>query len=79
MSPRTDKPRQAALCCEASWKARGLPAMAGTWKTRCRLHGGMSTGARTAEGKARVLAALVEGRQRWLEELRRAKKAGLIA
>jgi hypothetical protein len=53
--------------------------MAGTWKTRCRLHGGMSTGARTAEGKARVLAALVEGRQRWLEELRRAKKAGLIA
>jgi hypothetical protein len=48
-------------------------------RTRCRLHGGLSTGARTPEGKARVLAALVEGRQRWLEEMRRAKQAGLIA
>ena len=48
-------------------------------RTRCRLHGGMSTGARTPEGKARVLAALIEGRQRWMEEMRRAKKAGLIA
>src|SRR5262245_4574146 len=35
-------------------------------RTRCRLHGGLSTGARTPEGKARVLAALIEGRQRWL-------------
>jgi len=33
----------------------------------------------TPEGKARVLAALIEGRQRWLEEMQRAKKAGLIA
>ena len=48
-------------------------------RTRCRLHGGMSTGAMTPEGKARVLAALIEGRQRWLEEIQRAKKAGLIA
>jgi hypothetical protein len=39
----------------------------------------MSTGARTPEGKARVLAALIEGRQRWLEEMRAKKKAGLIA
>ena len=39
----------------------------------------MSTGAMTPEGKARVLAALIEGRQRWLEEIQRAKKAGLIA
>jgi hypothetical protein len=39
----------------------------------------MSTGARTAEGKARVLAALIEGRQRWLKEMRAKKKAGLIA
>jgi hypothetical protein len=36
----------------------------------------MSTGARTPEGKARVLAALIEGRQRWLEEMRAKKKAG---
>jgi len=48
-------------------------------RTRCRLHGGMSTGARTPEGKARVLAALIEGRQRWMEEMRAKKKAGLIA
>jgi hypothetical protein len=48
-------------------------------RTRCRLHGGLSTGARTPEGKARVLAALIEGRQRWLEEMRAMKKAGLIA
>jgi hypothetical protein len=39
----------------------------------------MSTGARTPEGKARVLAALIEGRQRWMEEMRAKKKAGLIA
>jgi hypothetical protein len=39
----------------------------------------MSTGARTAEGKARVLAALIEGWQRWMEEMRAKKKAGLIA
>jgi hypothetical protein len=39
----------------------------------------MSTGARTPEGKARVLAALIEGRRRWLEEMRAKKKAGLLA
>jgi hypothetical protein len=39
----------------------------------------MSTGARTPEGKARVLAALIEGRQRWLQETREKKRAGLIA
>ena len=48
-------------------------------RTRCRLHGGMSTGARTPEGRARVLAALIEGRRRWLERMRERKKAGLIA
>jgi hypothetical protein len=47
-------------------------------KTRCRLHGGLSTGARTPEGKARVTAALVEGRRRWLEEMRIKKNAGLL-
>lgn len=29
---------------------------------RCRNHGGLSTGPRTAEGKARSLAALAKGR-----------------
>ena len=38
-------------------------------KERCRMHGGLSTGPKTPEGKARVLAALVEGRRRWIERL----------
>jgi hypothetical protein len=39
-------------------------------KKRCRLHGGLSTGPRTAEGKARAVAAMVEGRRRLLEKLK---------
>lgn len=34
-------------------------------KKRCRLHGGLSTGPKTPEGKARSLAALQEGNRRW--------------
>ena len=37
---------------------------------RCRLHGGLSTGARTAEGKRRQ----AEGYRRWLERLRAERK-----
>jgi hypothetical protein len=44
------------------WAVRG--------KKRCRLHGGFSTGPRTAEGKARTIAAMVEGRRRLLEKLK---------
>jgi hypothetical protein len=40
------------------------------WRKRCRLHGGFSTGPRTPEGKARTVAAMVEGRRRLLEKLR---------
>jgi hypothetical protein len=39
-------------------------------KKRCRLHGGLSTGARTPEGKARVLTVLTEGRRRWIEQMK---------
>jgi hypothetical protein len=35
---------------------------------RCRLHGGHSTGPRTPEGKSRTVAAMNEGRARWLAE-----------
>lgn len=38
-------------------------------RTRCRFHGGASTGAITEEGKARSVAAMVEGRRRWLGRL----------
>jgi hypothetical protein len=37
---------------------------------RCWLHGGASTGPRTPEGKARVVAAMVEGRRKWIERKR---------
>jgi hypothetical protein len=37
---------------------------------RCRLHGGLSTGPRTSEGKARTVAALKDGRDRWLAKLK---------
>jgi hypothetical protein len=39
---------------------------------RCRVHGGASTGPRTPEGKARVVAAMVEGRRKWVERRRAA-------
>ena len=37
---------------------------------RCRVHGGASTGPKSAEGKARVVAAMVEGRCKWVERRR---------
>ena len=37
---------------------------------RCRMHGGLSTGPRTEEGKARAAAAGVAGRRRWLEGMK---------
>jgi hypothetical protein len=45
-----------------NWPVRG--------KKRCRLHGGLSTGPKTSEGKARTIAAMVEGRRRLLEKLK---------
>ncbi len=48
----------------------------GHW--RCKHHGGRSTGARTPEGQARVTAAMVAGRAKWVERMRRAKAAGLV-
>jgi hypothetical protein len=47
-------------------------------KTRCRFHGGLSTGAITEDGKARSLAAMREGWQRWLEETRAKKATGEV-
>jgi len=37
---------------------------------RCRVHGGASTGPKSPEGKARVVAAMVEGRRKWIERRR---------
>src|SRR5262249_55562570 len=45
-----------------NWAVRG--------RTRCRLHGGASTGQKTAAGKARAVAAMVAGRRRWAEKMK---------
>jgi hypothetical protein len=37
---------------------------------RCRFHGGASTGPRSPEGKAKVVAAMVAGRRTWVERVR---------
>jgi hypothetical protein len=37
---------------------------------RCWVHGGASTGPRSPDGKARVVAAMVEGRRKWVERRR---------
>jgi hypothetical protein len=47
-------------------------ALAGS--TRCRLHGGCSTGPITPEGMARTLAAMNAGRVRWLARLKAERK-----
>ena len=49
-----------------NWALRG--------SKRCRLHGGLSTGPRTAAGMSRTIAGLVAGRARWLAELKAAGK-----
>jgi hypothetical protein len=51
------------------WPVRG--------RTRCRLHGGLSTGPRVH--RSRDVSAAVVGRRRWLERMKRAKAEGRIA
>jgi hypothetical protein len=64
-------------------RVRHRPGFCRMWpepgKQRCRNHGGCSTGARSEEGKARALAAMRAGRQRWLAEMRIKLTAGEIA
>src|SRR5262249_40182056 len=51
------------------WPVRG--------RTRCRLHGGLSTGPRVH--RSRDMSAAIAGRRRWLERMKRAKAEGRIA
>ncbi|PKB87515.1 hypothetical protein A8A01_24155 [Ewingella americana] len=56
--------------CEAKTRAGTPCKMKATYANgRCKLHGGLSTGAKTAEGKERQL----EGFYRWLEAKKLAK------
>jgi hypothetical protein len=69
----------ARLCGSRLSRGRGhCRAMAITGKSRCRWHGGRSTGPKTADGKARSVAAMVAGRQAWVERMHMAKAVGLI-
>ena len=57
-------PRRRRPLCGARTRAGGECRMRVVpGKRRCRLHGGLSTGARTAEGRARQLAALAAARE----------------
>lgn len=47
-------------------------------KNRCYKHGGLSTGPKTPEGMARVVAASQAGVRRWLENQKALYAAGLI-
>lgn len=64
--PRTRRARKLGLTCGAYARSTGKPCQAKLLLRggRCKLHGGMSTGPRTAEGKERALAALLAWRQR---------------
>lgn len=46
---------------------RNRPVKGGT---RCKFHGGLSTGPVTDEGLARTVAAMVEGRRRYIERMK---------
>jgi hypothetical protein len=62
---RRERPRCGARCRDGhACQSRAVPDASGFYVAngRCRLHGGLSTGARTPEGKGRVLAALARGR-----------------
>ena len=70
-APKRERPRCGARTrAGGTCKAPALPE-----KERCRMHGGLSTGPKTPEGKARTLAALKAGFQRWVAE-RRAEREG---
>jgi hypothetical protein len=63
-------------------RVRHRRGFCGKWpvpgKTRCRFHGGRSTGPLTEDGNARSLAAMRAGQQRWLADMHAKKVAGEI-
>ena len=75
-----EKERKAAakrreLCGAKTRKGTPCKALSEPGKRRCKLHGGKSTGAKTAEGRARIVEAQ---KRRWAkakeDELRSAKE-----
>ena len=45
---------------------------------RCKYHGGMSSGPKTAEGLARTVTAMLAGLERWRIEQRRLRELGIL-
>ena len=77
--PRAKRPRCGARCRSKAGAPCAAPVVAvrgadgvPVLRARCRLHGGLSTGARTAEGRARLREA---GRRGALERWRRWRAA----
>lgn len=68
MKLKTKVLRGLATVCGAK-NRRGLPCQCKQVFRggRCKFHGGMSTGARTPEGKAKAIAAMREGYRKWRE------------
>jgi hypothetical protein len=59
------------ICKNGVRVSRGLFCKAWAMESgRCWVHGGASTGPKSPEGKARVVAAMVEGRRKWVERRR---------
>lgn len=57
-TPKTQRP----LCGARTRSGTGCKARCVVGKRRCRMHGGLSTGPKTTEGRARIAAAQ---RKRW--------------
>ena len=68
------------LTCGAKTRS-GMPCQRrpSPGKLRCHLHGGYSTGPRTAEGLAKANSARAAGRVAWVERMRAAKAAGSVS
>ena len=68
------------LTCGAK-NRRGLPCQCKELyeNGRCRFHGGLSTGPKTPEGKARSLAAMRAGHAAWAASIRRADEVARTA
>ena len=60
----------ARICAARNRKGEPCKSTALYENGRCRFHGGLSTGPRTPEGKARSLAARMQGYQAWLHRQR---------
>ncbi len=75
ITPKSERPYCGARCRDGhACKARACwNRFRNKQMNRCRMHGGLSTGPRTPEGRVRALLALAKGR-----EMNRLRRAGLL-